>query len=50
MEIIKLKKVKFISVKKNLKISMLKIKNTAKLERTVIIQVNVEVLHIACVI
>ena len=37
-------------VKKSLKINMLKIKNTAKLGIIVIIQVNIEVLHIAYVI
>ena len=36
-------------VKKNLKINMLKIKNIVKLETIVIIQENIELLHIAYV-
>ena len=36
--------------KKNLKVNMLKMKNIVKLETLVIIQVNIEVLHIAYVI
>ena len=39
-----------IFVKKNLKINMLKIKNIVKLGIIVIIQVNIEELHIAYVI
>ena len=39
-----------IFVKKRLKINMLKIKNIVKLEIIVIIQANIEVLHIAYVI
>ena len=39
-----------IFVKKKLKINMRKIKNIVKLETVVIVQVNIEVLHIAYVI
>ena len=39
-----------IFVKKSLKVNVLKIKNTAKLGTIVIIQVNLELLHIAYVI
>ena len=39
-----------IFVKKSLKINMLRIKNIAKLGTIVIMQSNIEVLHIACVI
>ena len=39
-----------ISVKENLKVNMIKIENILKLRTTVIIQVNVEVLHIAYIV
>ena len=41
---------KNIFVKKNLKIDILKIKNTVKFEIILIIQENIEVMHIAYVI
>ena len=41
---------KRVFVKKNLKINILKVKNIDKLEASVIIQVNIKVVHIAYVI
>ena len=41
---------KRVFVKKNLKINILKVKSIDKLEASVIIQVNIKVVHIAYVI